>query len=85
VARLWAAADAGVLDRSQARVLEEAFHLFSGMRLEHQVEQLEAGSEPDDRIDPKRLNPLARRYLRDAFRAVAAVQRSLVPELDRGR
>jgi CBS domain-containing protein len=82
VARLRAAADAGVLDRAQARVLEEAFHLFIGMRLEHQVEQLESGSEPDDYLDPKRLNPLARRYLRDAFRELAAVQRSLVPNIE---
>jgi CBS domain-containing protein len=82
VARLRAAADAGVLDRAQARVLEEAFDLFIGMRLEHQVEQLESGSEPDDHLDPKRLNPLARRYLRDAFRELAAVQRSLAPNID---
>jgi CBS domain-containing protein len=84
VERLWAAADAGSLDRSQARVLEEAFDLFSGLRMEHQVEQLEAGTEPDNHIDPKRLNTLARRYLRDAFREVAAIQRSLVPGLEGG-
>ena len=35
------------------------------------------GGEPDDHIDPKALNPLTRRYLRDAFRAVASVQRGL--------
>ncbi len=38
-------------------------------------------SEPDDRIDPKQLDPLTRRYLRDAFREVAAVQRSLTGDL----
>jgi CBS domain-containing protein len=80
--RLRAAADAGVLERTQVGVLGEAYDLFSGLRIEHQVEQLEAGQEPDDRMDPERLNPLARRYLRDAFREVDAVQRSLVPELD---
>ena len=68
--------------RSLVQNVEEAFHLFIGMRLEHQVEQLEAGSEPDDHLDPKRLNPLARRYLRDAFRELAAVQRSLVPNIE---
>ena len=31
----------------------------------------QAGEPPDDLIDPKTLNPLTRRYLRDAFRAVA--------------
>jgi signal-transduction protein with cAMP-binding, CBS, and nucleotidyltransferase domain len=39
--------------------------------------QLERASEPDDHLDPEELDPLTRRYLRDAFREVAAVQRSL--------
>ena len=75
--RLRAAADEGVFEQTTARVLEEAYELFSALRLEHQVAQLEEGSEPDDRLDPKQLDPLTRRYLRDAFREVAAVQRSL--------
>ena len=58
-------------------MLEEAFELFSALRLEHQVRQLEQSREPDDRLDPEELDPLTRRYLRDAFREVAAVQRSL--------
>jgi CBS domain-containing protein len=85
VERLQAAADEGVFERTEARILEEAYNLFASMRLEHQVRQLEAGAEPDNHIDPKQLNPLTRRYLRDAFREVAAVQRSLVAELDRDR
>ena len=36
---------------------------------------------PDNAIDPKTLNPLERRYLRDAFRAVASVQRVLSTKL----
>jgi CBS domain-containing protein len=83
VGRLRATADEGVLTATQARILEEAFGLFSSLRLQHQVEQLESGVEPDDHLDPGQLNPLARRYLRDAFREVASVQHSLVPELDR--
>jgi CBS domain-containing protein len=75
--RLRAAADRGVLDRTEVRVLSEAFELFSALRLDHQVAQLERGEEPDDQLDPSELDPLTRRYLRDAFREVAAVQRSL--------
>ena len=67
----------GNLRADDARVLEEAYELFSTLRLEHQVAQLEEGSEPDDRLDPQQLDPLTRRYLRDAFREVAAVQRRL--------
>ena len=77
VERLRAAGQAGTLTPIQARTLEEAHELFSEMRLEHQVQQLEAGEEPTDHLDPKQLNPLARRYLRDAFREVAGVQKSL--------
>jgi CBS domain-containing protein len=74
--RLHAATDLGIVQQAEARVLEEAFELFTALRLEHQVMQIEEGREPDDHIDPKDLDPLTRRYLRDAFREVEAVQRS---------
>jgi len=48
------------------------------------VEQLRRGTLPDDFIDPKTLNPLARSYLRDAFRVVASVQSGLANELALG-
>jgi CBS domain-containing protein len=79
--RLRAATDAGVLEPAHSRVLVEAFHLFSALRLEHQIARLEAGAEPDDHLDPKELNSLTRHYLRDAFREVAAIQRSISGEL----
>ena len=81
VERLGAAADSGTLDPTDASALEEAFELFAWLRLEHQIPQLEAGTPPDDQIDPKTLNRLTRRYLRDCFRAVASVQRSLNAKL----
>jgi CBS domain-containing protein len=77
VERLRAAASAGTLSDEAARTLEECFDLFAALRLEHQVRQLEAGARPDNHLDPKALNPLTRRYLRDAFRAVASVQKAL--------
>jgi CBS domain-containing protein len=83
--RLRAASDQGVLRATEARILEEAFELFSELRLEHQVGQLERGQEPDDHLDPKKLDPLTRRYLRDAFREVAAVQRSMAGTLAAAR
>jgi CBS domain-containing protein len=75
--RLRASGDLRILKATEIRVLEEAYELFSALRLEHQVRQLEQDREPDDRLDPEELDPLTRRYLRDAFREVAAVQRSL--------
>ncbi|MFL5908561.1 MAG: putative nucleotidyltransferase substrate binding domain-containing protein, partial [Solirubrobacterales bacterium] len=79
--RLRAAASRDVLGVTEARILEEAYELFSTLRLEHQVIQLEQGREPDDHLDPGQLDPLTRRYLRDAFREVSAVQRSLSGDL----
>ncbi len=79
--RLRAGAEAGTLTVTDAATLEEAFDLFTELRLEHQIRQLAASRPPDNAIDPKTLNPLERRYLRDAFRAVAAVQRGLSTKL----
>ena len=42
------------------------------------------GLDPDDFIDPRALNPLTRRYLRDAFHSVRSVQRKLTNELTFG-
>ena len=77
IPRLRAAADEGIFDQATARVLEEAYDLFTALRLEHQIQQLERGSEPNDYVDPREHSELTRRYLRDAFHEVAAVQKSL--------
>jgi CBS domain-containing protein len=79
--RLRAAKAAGTLEGPQADALMEAFGFISALRLDHQVEQLRRGAPPDDFIAPKALNPLARSYLRDAFRVVASVQSGLANEL----
>ena len=43
----------------------------------HQVRQLEEGRSPDDYVDPKALDALTRRNLREAFRIVASTQKRL--------
>jgi CBS domain-containing protein len=83
-ARLRAARAAGVLSDDDGRMLEEAFTLVSALRLEHQVQQIRAGERPDDHLRPADLTPLTRSYLKDAFRAVAAVQRRVGAELTYG-
>jgi CBS domain-containing protein len=77
IERLRAASELGAIEPAHARTLEEAYDLFSTLRLEHQIQQLARGDEPDDHVDPNELSELARRYLRDAFHEVAAVQKSL--------
>ncbi|MGA8333600.1 MAG: putative nucleotidyltransferase substrate binding domain-containing protein [Solirubrobacteraceae bacterium] len=82
--RLRASAAAGSLSDSQARTLEDALTLITDLRVEHQVEQLRAGEEPDDFVNPATLTGLTRSYLREAFRAVAAVQKRVAAELKVG-
>jgi CBS domain-containing protein len=82
--RLRAAEAGGALKSSEASMLADAFDFIFALRLDHQVEQLRRGEMPGDFIDPKALNPLARSYLRAAFRAVAAVQSGLATELSLG-
>jgi CBS domain-containing protein len=75
--RLETAAAAGVLTEADARTLSDAFELALGVRIDHHMDQLAAGVAPDDLVDPAELSPLARDQLRDVFRAVAGVQRTL--------
>jgi CBS domain-containing protein len=80
-ARLKASGEAGSMSQDDATTLRDAFELFSALRMEHQVAQLRAGEDPDDLIDPKTLTPLTRTSLKEAFRAVAHVQRGIGLEL----
>jgi CBS domain-containing protein len=76
-ARLDASEKAGTLSADDAAILREAFELVCELRMEHQVQQLRAGEPPDDLVDPKTLTPLTRGALKDAFKAVARVQRGI--------
>jgi CBS domain-containing protein len=82
--RLRAAADAGTLPPEDVHTLRDAFELFAELRLAHQVEQVRAGAEPDDHLNPNELSELTRTYLKDAFRAVASVQRRIASDLSLG-
>ena len=75
--RLQAAAAAGVLSDADARTLADAFELVYELRVVHHMEQLATGEAADDRLDPAVMSALTRSHLRDVFRAVAAVQRTL--------
>jgi CBS domain-containing protein len=82
--RLRAAGDAGTLPAADVHTLEDAFELFTELRMEHQVEQLRSGIEPDDHLDPDDLSALTRTHLKDAFRAVASAQKRIAAELRLG-
>jgi CBS domain-containing protein len=75
--RLVAVEELGGLDRDLARGLREAFTIVTRVRLQHHAAQIEAGTEPDNLIDPGELPPLARLDLQEALRAVADAQKRL--------
>jgi CBS domain-containing protein len=79
-ARIRASAEAGTLPTDDAAVLRDAFELCSAVRMEHQVGRLRAGEPPDDLIAPRHLAPLTRTALKEAFRAVARVQRGIAAQ-----
>jgi CBS domain-containing protein len=75
--RLRAAGAAGVLSEADARTLTDVFELALELRVAHHVERIASGSAPDDLLDPALMSSLTRHHLRDVFRSVAAVQRTL--------
>jgi CBS domain-containing protein len=55
----------------------DAFHFVQSVRLAHQQQQIDAGGEADNYIDPEQLNPLDRRILKEAFRQARKLQERL--------
>ena len=75
--RLRGAATARVISESLRDELTEALRVLWRIRLEHHVERIERGAEPDDFVDPDALTEIGRRSLGAAFHAVAQAQASL--------
>jgi len=75
--RLIAAEELGVLNKETAQSLQEAFTFIWQVRLDHHARQIREGRSPDNLIRPNQLPPLARKELREAFRAIAAAQQQL--------
>ncbi len=83
-ARLDAVEAAGTIRPPDVTVLRDAFDLVTELRMQHQVQQLRRGQAPDNHMDPATLTPLVRTYRRDAFRAVARVQRGIKTTMQYG-
>jgi CBS domain-containing protein len=75
--RIRAAAQRGLLGADDAHDLVDALDHIQSLRLGRQASALAAGGDADDHVRPEDLSTLQRRSLRDAFRIVARVQRSL--------
>lgn len=75
--RLRAAAEGGLLGPDEADELRDAYEVISRLRLNHQLACLDAGRPPDNFIDPKTLRKSDRLLLKQAFKALAHLQRLL--------
>ena len=84
VARLQAVEAAGELDSDTAASLREAFELATRLRLEHQVELVRRGEQPNNLIVPSELAPLTRAQLTAALKAIASAQHLLARYVPRG-
>lgn len=80
LSRLRDATAAGALSQGDHDALDESFHLLWQIRLEHQCDQSRRGTAIDDFVDPGDLGPITRRALREAFRSITRVQRTLATE-----
>jgi CBS domain-containing protein len=78
--RLRGAEGAGAIDSETREGLEETFRFLWEVRLRHHVEQIRAGAEPDDFVDPNELGGVARQGLKEAFRIIARAQKALALE-----
>jgi CBS domain-containing protein len=78
--RLRGAEAAGAIDAETREGLAEAFRFLWDVRLHHHVEQLRAGDEPDDFVDPKTLGGVTLQGMKEAFRIIARAQKVLALE-----
>jgi CBS domain-containing protein len=80
IERLRAAGAAGTISRADAHTLEDAFELIAALRIQDQVKKIRAGDEFDDYVDPAALSALTRSHLKEAFRAVASIQKRVAAD-----
>ena len=83
--RLVAVEDEGALEPELAAGLREALAIIARIRLAHHAAQIEAGTTPDNMVDPDQVPPVARRELREAFRVVLDAQKRVGGSLPQAR
>lgn len=73
-ARLREARSAAGLEEAEVEAWIDAFHHVQLLRLERQYSLARSGGVPGNRLDPRSLNPLERRFLREALRQAKQMQ-----------
>jgi CBS domain-containing protein len=64
--------------------IEHAFEFVTLLRIHHQYEQIEAGAEPDNFIDPDKLTNLEKKTLKDACQLISRLQDALAKQYNPG-
>ncbi|QZD93100.1 CBS domain-containing protein [Qipengyuania xiapuensis] len=82
--RLEALAASGHMSPGDAESLKDAFLLVNELRITHQAEQVRTDTAPDNLISPRKLSPLEREYLKDAFKVIGSGLDSLKRNLAGG-
>jgi CBS domain-containing protein len=80
ITRLRRGQAAGLLTRDETDSLVRAFEYIYALELGNDIAAIRTDASASTWIAPKELDTLTRRYLREAFRAVAAVQNRLDSE-----
>ncbi|WP_053079978.1 putative nucleotidyltransferase substrate binding domain-containing protein [Nostocoides japonicum] len=83
-ARLAAAMDNDLMTAPDSRTLEEVFLQLQRVRMQVQVDQIDAGRTPTDVIALSDFSSIDRRLLTDCVREVAAVQKRISTRLHNG-
>lgn len=78
--RLRRATEAGLLSVDEVDSLVAAFEQVFSLLLEREVAAIRAGTAPTTYVDPRELDTLTRRHLRESFRAVAHIQSRMEAE-----
>ncbi|MCR9088535.1 MAG: DUF294 nucleotidyltransferase-like domain-containing protein [Rhodobacteraceae bacterium] len=76
-ARLEEARDHGVLSKTGASDLLDAYDLIAQTRLEHQAKQVRQGGKPNNFMAPTDLSDFERSHLRDAFVVIRTLQSAI--------
>ena len=77
IARFRQAGERGIYTADETREIPDAYRFLMRLRLVHQLEQLAAGAEPDNHVDPRQLSRADALLLRDAQKTVERVQAGL--------
>lgn len=77
--------DAGILPLGRGQDLYDALEFIATVRARRQAEDLTAGNEPDNSIEPETLSEFERKSLRDAFLILGNAQKYLKYHYQPGR